>query len=245
MAKPPKSIKDGATRPIGVTRPISASGSRISINIAENTPQRVSEARVNLNASDRIQAVDAVKPKKPAPPLALFPMKLEYRFHKANTEVTSVNADAIHANIQAQEAKLSRHRVTDRIKNSENLTAMQKMAADPKKVKFEKKKITSEQLLLRWYPQEGFADEGLAPLTDEEARDLATLKRRLAGQPWWKQEDPEISAAWQSFVENVGAYRAIYLIRASERGVSEKDLKSSRDYQSHIGRIVCLSLIHI
>ena len=240
MAKPPKSIKDGATRPIGVTRPISASGSRISINIAENTPQRVSEARVNLNASDRIQAVDAVKPKKPAPPLALFPMKLEYRFHKANTEVTSVNADAIHANIQAQEAKLSRHRVTDRIKNSENLTAMQKMAADPKKVKFEKKKITSEQLLLRWYPQEGFADEGLAPLTDEEARDLATLKRRLAGQPWWKQEDPEISAAWQSFVENVGAYRAIYLIRASERGVSEKDLKSSRDYQSHIGRIVCL-----
>jgi|GEM_PF-2847474 len=178
---------------------------------------------------------------KVSPPLMLMPMKLEYRFEKAATKSVKINREALHRQLDQNHRKMKSMRVKaseKRMLQGEHLNLIQNV--DRRETIFNQVNFKKDQLLVRWYPHEGFADEGLPPLTDDEALAIEALKNRLADQKWWDIDNPESSAAWQSFVDSVGPYRAVYLARSVDKGTPVSELKSQKKYQSHIGRIVCL-----
>lgn len=68
-------------------------------------------------------------------------------------------------------------------------------------------------LYFRWYFDESFSEPELHTPTDDEiiARDNYLI--RIGTSDWWDIDNPNTSAAWQTFATSVGVVRAIHLMR--------------------------------
>ncbi len=93
--------------------------------------------------------------------------------------------------------------------------------------------VLESHLLMRWYPDENFAEKGVAPATDEELAALSRLDADLGGRNWWDTSDTTVLDAWQAFVSQVGATRAVHLKRTAGQG-------GNPDWEARIGRIAAL-----
>lgn len=157
-----------------------------------------------------------------APPLALLPLRLEYRFVSAARPVKVIDRTEL-------TARLDRLRTTapatpvpqPALRGATAATRLQRerrlIAADIGKfapVADLALPAASEQLWIRWYPDENFAETGIAPPTETERSALAALNAALGTTPWWRAGETAAAAtAWQAFVAVVGAVRGVHLKR--------------------------------
>ncbi len=73
------------------------------------------------------------------------------------------------------------------------------------------------EIWFRWYPDDGLSTRGIAPITESENKLLAAFRTRIAARSPFDLADPETLAAWTDFAGQVGAYRALHLIRQSSQ----------------------------
>lgn len=167
-----------------------------------------------------------------APPLALLPLSIEYRFMQVNAPVVIKDTSALRDAL----------RPFDKARNLSSLKARKKAATEIRQAigqaqvrhKFVERKFTeAEELWLRWYPDESFSEEGVEPITEDEATARKTFETEIGGKPWWDMADAQVSAHWQHFANSVGAYRAVHLMRIGEE-------KGDDNYQRRLGRIAAL-----
>lgn len=161
--------------------------------------------------------------RREAAPLALLPLRLEYRFVEVRQKLSVADNSEF---LKKRSALLARHAGTDarsRKKVEERLAPLrQKEKEAPKFTRPTLK--ASEELWVRWYPEAEFAREGVEAPTDEEQAALAAFTTATAGKDWWDTEDEAVSSAWQGFSSDVGAARAIHLIRGHDSPGAEKDI---------------------
>lgn len=165
------------------------------------------------------------------PPLSLFPLSLEYRFitRKEAAELRDTG-DLRNALAKTQ----SRRRRRSQKARQAEIAARQKVVSgfEGKATPFTKAKLKSvEELWVRWYPEENFAEQGVAPPTPEETTAKSAFETAIGGRDWWDLSDAEVSAEWQNFARAVGPFRAVHLMRGGE---------GDGDYPERIGRIAAL-----
>ncbi|SEM21515.1 hypothetical protein SAMN04488077_10328 [Roseovarius tolerans] len=194
-------------------------------------PDRIEVPDIGLTPEVRDRIADFLK--RRAVPLALLPLALEYRFMKVNVPVKIKDTGDIREAIKPFEAARGLKSLAKRqeaaAKKAATLDRFAKRSAKFETRKFEQ----AEQLWVRWYPDEGFAEEGIAPMSEDEAAAKRAFEEAIGGRPWWDMSDAEVSAQWQHFVSGVGACRAVHLMRAG-------DAAGDADYQARIGRIAAL-----
>jgi hypothetical protein len=146
-----------------------------------------------------------------ANPLALLPLRLEYRFVTATRPVEVIDREIV----AATRARAAAGRSGTTAPRNEPLVARGGRApAVAAPVRSLALPQGSEQLWVRWYPDDNFAETGVAPPNDTERAALVALNAGLGGTPWWRaSENAAAASAWQGFVEIVGAVRAVHLKR--------------------------------
>jgi hypothetical protein len=112
-------------------------------------------------------------------------------------------------------------------------SAFDSIAADARLVERLPLSFLETQLLMRWYPDENFAEKGVPAPSEGELAALARLNAALGGRNWWRTEDSDVSTAWQAFAAEVGAARAVHLKRAEGQA-------GQVDWEARIGRIAAL-----
>lgn len=156
--------------------------------------------------------------KKPAPPLLLLPLRLEYRLRKAGDDETVAAVDP--------------RRIAMR-KRREALLARGKTSPRVSPFVFRKRTPRRSELLVRWFPDDPFAEQSVMPASDEERAALAAFDQARDGRPWHQLDDPAVAAAWQAFASAVGGvYRAVQLARHGAEGEA--------DWEEAYGRLFAL-----
>ncbi len=166
-------------------------------------------------------------------PLALMPMRLEYRFVAKNAPPFVRDTGVLNQTLTRTRETLSGRSRKVQVQRAE---AINKIRTEALTQSIDVKKLQigpSEELWFRWYPDEAFAEEGIARPTDEEAAALAAFNQRIGTRNWWDLEDAEVSPAWQDFARDVGPARAVHL----KRSENEED---DPNHQLRIGRIAAL-----
>ena len=167
--------------------------------------------------------------KKAAPPLALLPMRMEYRFVNAKAKPKVRNDAAFMQELETLiKASRSSQRQT-REKAVKDIHMLRQKAE--KNPKFEPYTKTKEELWVRWYPDSDFGRRGIAPPDEEEAAALAAFRTGVGASAWWMGGTPELSGHWQTLVAAVGPARALHLLRSDA---------PTRDAEPDLGRITAL-----
>jgi hypothetical protein len=151
-------------------------------------------------------------PKKPAAPLALLPMRLEYRFVTPRLKPVVLND----IDLRTQSDKLMKdvlgNNASRQQKAHKQLSQLRRTAeSNPLFEPFPKAR---EELWFRWYPDSDFARRGIAPPTTEELTAVATFRAAVGAAQWWNLSTPDLSASWQTLAGLVGSARALHLLRA-------------------------------
>ncbi|MEM7176692.1 MAG: hypothetical protein AAF503_03215 [Pseudomonadota bacterium] len=158
-------------------------------------------------------------------PLALLPLRLEYRLVKKADlpevkRAANPRCDAPAKSSERQRRAEQAHPREAQAVRERMRTAKPSLAGD-------------EELWIRWYPDENFAETAVPGVSADERVEIDTLMARLQGRPWWDLTNPETSIAWQDFARTVGPDRAVHLMRG------ETDPSTARP-QGRAGRIACL-----
>lgn len=186
---------------------------------------KIPDARLDLD----------LKPKEPfdflskTAPLSLFPLSLEYRFVTRDAAVELRDTGDLRGAI----AKTQIRSRSQKARQAE-IAAREKVVAgfEGKSTSFTNAKLKSvEELWVRWYPEENFAEQGVAPPTPEETAAKTAFQAAIGGRDWWDLSDAGVSAEWQNFARAVGPFRAVHLMRGGE---------GDGDYPERIGRIAAL-----
>lgn len=236
------------------------------------------DAIKDTRIGDGVQVIDVSRDimlRTEAAPLALFPMRLEYRFLQRRvplirnvltggaqiaTQAEAAVPKAVDANAQTRSATSKRVKKQDRVQtqtgsktasktSSKSKAGVETRAAQDARVfegvrnaHLEAFGAMREELWIRCYPDESFSEEGIEPVNEEERKARDIYKNIVANsQPprqWWEIEDDALSAAWQTFVKFVGAYRAIHLMRTD--GVNPGSADDIEAEQNRQGRIAVL-----
>jgi len=148
---------------------------------------------------------------KEAPPLLLLPMRLEYRIMEPRTPPRIIDSlgelaqkplragtrgDVISVSGKAAEAY------------RREIAQLRRKAAAPAVAA-----LAKTEIWFRWYPDEGFAERGIAPGSDDELAALAAFDEKAGAHHWWMVEQADVAAAWQALAAAVGPARAIHLLR--------------------------------
>ncbi|HEX2339452.1 MAG TPA: hypothetical protein VHI98_03145 [Vicinamibacterales bacterium] len=72
---------------------------------------------------------------------------------------------------------------------------------------------TGKEIWFRWFPEDDFAERGIAPASDEETQALAAFDAAVAGKPWHGATDSTVVGAWQTLVRTIAPARAVHLLR--------------------------------
>lgn len=72
---------------------------------------------------------------------------------------------------------------------------------------------TRNEIWFRWFPEDDFAERGIAPANEEETQALAGFDAMLAGKPWYDASDATVVSAWQALVRTIAPVRAVHLLR--------------------------------
>lgn len=157
--------------------------------------------------------------RRPADPLLLLPLRLEYRVVELGEEVRLGTTPAG-----------ARGPVRD---GSGPVTVSALGSRSP--LRFDDTKMDRRKIWIRWLPDEPFAHEGVARPTSDEQAAVAQFVAAVeqAGAVWFDTENPEVAAAWQALAGEVGVSRAVHLMRS--RGAPP-----DTDLEEAIGRIVGL-----
>jgi hypothetical protein len=70
-----------------------------------------------------------------------------------------------------------------------------------------------KEIWFRWFPEDDFAERGIAPPSDEERLALAAFDVTAAGKAWYDATDAVVVSAWQTLARNMTPARALYLLR--------------------------------
>jgi hypothetical protein len=161
--------------------------------------------------------------RREAPPLALLPLRLEYRFVETGQKLSVADGRDIPRQRAAVPARRAGSDLRTRQQVEERPARMrQKEKAVPK---YTKPPLASkEELWVRWYPEAEFSRDGVEAPTVEEQTALATFRAAVAGKDWWNSEEEAVSSAWQGFSSDVGAPRAIHLIRGHDSLAGEREI---------------------
>ncbi len=244
------------------------------------TPKiKVGDTIKDTRIVDVVNVVDVQRDimlRREAPPLALFPMRLEYRFlqrrvPKTRDVLTSgaqianqvgaavIKAEGVNAQtLGAARSKRVKKQDMGQTQTGSNTTSTKspkskasldaraaqdsRVIEDVRNTHVEAVGPMREELWIRCYPDESFSEEGIEPVNDEELKARDVYKNIVANsQPplqWWEIEDDILSAAWQTFVKFVGAYRAIHLMRTD--GINPGSVHDIEAEQNRQGRIAVL-----
>lgn len=150
-----------------------------------------------------------------APPLALLPMRLEYRFVTAAGRPQLRDDGPLLASLDALIKTVRTGSATAARKAQKQIASLR--ADSRKSPRFTNFTGSQEQLWFRWYPDSDFARSGIAAPSDEESVALDTFRAAVGTAAWWDSSSPEISSAWQTFAGLVGPARALHLARPAAR----------------------------
>lgn len=147
-----------------------------------------------------------------AAPLLLLPLRLEYRVVDAATPIRMTAA--VSALFRDAAAATVRHIVRPPASAAGHgvRPASAPLAVD------ELALTTQKEIWFRWFPEDDFAQRGVAPATDEEAQALASFKAMLADKPWYDATDTTVVSAWQTLSRTIAPERAVYLLRYGAAG---------------------------
>jgi hypothetical protein len=95
-----------------------------------------------------------------------------------------------------------------------------------------------QMIMFRWFPDEGFAEKGIAPIRDDEAAAIKAFHDSIPGKNWYATSDAAVSTAWQALAGRVGASRAIALLRQDPTTTSKS--VGGENWESRKGRIAAL-----
>lgn len=180
--------------------------------------------------------------KRQRAPLLLLPMRLEYRV------VDRASAPKVmqRTEVQAQIAEIRRAfgvLKPDDQKGRDALAA--KLATLTRKTKPQPVRLaeadlkTKTEIWLRWYPDNGFAEAGIAPPTAPETEALDAFLAHPYAQDWPKLGDETLVALWAELESVAGPSRAVHLMRSRHR-------EPAHDHEARIGRITGLpEKIHV
>ncbi|MFA3919693.1 hypothetical protein [Ruegeria hyattellae] len=169
-------------------------------------------------------------------PLMLMPMRLEYRLvsEQDNLNVLSPHPEA---------KRLMEMRENLSLTDPRDEKAMDAMSADiaelsaaisEAKPVIEPAKLQGErELWIRWYPDDNFAEAGIAPISEDEKTALQAVLDHPRVGDWPKVDDPGLVAVWSELVAMTGMARAVHLMRTQGQGGDPL-------WTSRIGRIPAL-----
>jgi hypothetical protein len=85
----------------------------------------------------------------------------------------------------------------------------------PRQSKMTRKVGPDTEVLFRWYFDDSFAESGIAPPTDSEARALADALATLGGHRWFDVDAAGVSAAFEALARVTSPARAVHLLRSA------------------------------
>jgi len=137
------------------------------------------------------------------PPLALAPMRLEYRVVETRAPVRVAGAiGALFANDSGATVKRLRAAVGGGRRAARwTLAPSQLVLKDRREIWF------------RWFPDDSFALRGVAPATAAEQDALARFAAASGGGAWTAIEQPAVMSAWQALSREMAPERALFLLR--------------------------------
>jgi hypothetical protein len=100
-------------------------------------------------------------------------------------------------------------------------------------LRLEYRVVSGAEIWFRWYFDESFAERGMPPPSDDERPLVAAFDVAVGGRRWWEVDDPVVAAAWSRLAAQLGAPRALHLLRS--RGAP-----ADADWEKRIGRITAL-----
>ncbi len=164
-----------------------------------------------------------LRPAQVAAPVALFPLRLEYRVIEAG--VTSSHATFSAASLRADR---HRNRGEERGLHGPGRSA----ARSVQHLEFRSAQPQRTEIWLRWFPDDPFAAQGTPPIEPREARALEGFHGSIGSAAWWSEDSSAVRAAFAALAAEVGAWRALHLLRVPSGGPA--------DWQSQVGRLAVL-----
>src|SRR4051812_7520702 len=134
-----------------------------------------------------------------APPLLLLPLRLEYRVvNRAASIAALFNAPvATAAGQRIKTAEMLRREARTAQLRAPLETVVPKLAGDT-------------EIWFRWYPDEGFAERGIAGVSADEGAALAQFAARIPTRVWSAASDADVAEAWQALAVAIGPARAVH-----------------------------------
>jgi hypothetical protein len=148
------------------------------------------------------------------PPLLLLPLRLEYRVIADSLPRRVVVGDAVPTDRDALRCARRELLVRPFTVNDVPVDA-------------------GSQIWFRWFFDDGFAERGVQPITDNERRAVAAFEAAVGGRRWWRADDAVVAGAWSLLAAHVGPARALHLLRS--RGAP-----AETDWEQRVGRITLL-----
>ena len=168
---------------------------------------------------------------KTAPPLALLPLRLEYRVVERRRPPIVVDTRGERPEILTRfpTGRISARELdrTVRLRRSA-ITGITRQPVNSEALNL----ISQREIWFRWYPDEGFAEKGIAAATPDEEAALKAFDAASGAAAWFDIEKPEIAAAFADLAQAVGVERAVHLLR------SRPALAGTQE--TRIGRIAAL-----
>jgi hypothetical protein len=158
--------------------------------------------------------------KQQPPPLALFPLRLEYRLIEA--EQPAPFAAFTEASVrEAHTRERSATRVTDHVAR-----------AATRHLEFVDVRFQRREIWWRWFPDDPFAAQGIPPITNRESEALNRFRAGIGVAAWWDVTDPAVGAAFAALSREIGAWRALHLLRVPDGG--------SANWEGSVGALAAL-----
>lgn len=183
---------------------------------------------------------DALKPGDRAKvvknPLLMMPMRLEYRVVREEDKLQVVARSERADKLLEWHRKLVETKPDDKDTIAEIQHEIDQIMGNtgPRKLHLEKAKLEGDtEIWMRWYPDDSFAEDGIAPPSEEESKALAAFLAHPQSRDWPKLGEGEMTALWAEFAAVAGDARAVHLMRNQQA--------SEDPYWEHrIGRIAGL-----
>lgn len=150
---------------------------------------------------------------KTAPPLALLPLRLEYRVVERRRPPIVVDTRGERPDVLT---RFPTRRISAR--ERDRTVGLRRSAISDitrKPVIGETLSLISQrEIWFRWYPDEGFAEKGIAAATKDEEAALEAFDTASGAAAWFDIEKPAIAAAFADLAQAVGVERAVHLLRS-------------------------------
>ena len=160
-----------------------------------------------------------------AAPLLLLPLRIEYRVVQVGTPIHVIGG--VSGLFRDRHAVTVRRVVQPERSREATRTPNRPLAVDELALN------AHPEIWFRWFPEDDFAQRGVAPPSDEETRALAAFNGAIGSRLWYDATDATVVSAWQTLVRTIAPERAVYLLR---NGTAAGDPQWAND----IGKITSL-----